>query len=139
MPAHMGPPVLARGILARVLLQSGCHQFELKRVDPTPRAEYEEQASEYWYFITLTPEGDEEQPQHNNVTLTSMAIGNMPNPGIFFVRGDYVTNYNEISNRRINEKAGKTAMKTYKVQNPARSPNRPPQLISRKKLSHKNA
>ncbi|EYB83654.1 hypothetical protein Y032_0332g2788 [Ancylostoma ceylanicum] len=136
MPAHMGPPVLARGILARVLLQSGCHQFELKRVDPTPRAEYEEQASEYWYFITLTPEGDEEhdemivhfvekfcyfvgggfhdqilaefpeikvifgevRPQHNNVTLTSMAIGNMPNPGIFFVRGDYVTNYNEISN-----------------------------------------
>uniref|UniRef100_A0A0K0DD89 RNA-dependent RNA polymerase n=1 Tax=Angiostrongylus cantonensis TaxID=6313 RepID=A0A0K0DD89_ANGCA len=37
----------------------------------------------------------EVRPQHNNVTLTSMAIGSMPNPGLFFVRGDYITNYNE--------------------------------------------
>ncbi|RCN49489.1 hypothetical protein ANCCAN_04430 [Ancylostoma caninum] len=63
MPAHMGPTALARGILARVLLQSGCNRFELKRVDPTPRAEYEEQASEYWYFITLTPASDEEHDE----------------------------------------------------------------------------
>ncbi|VDM52303.1 unnamed protein product [Angiostrongylus costaricensis] len=42
----------------------------------------------------------EVRPQHNNVTLTSMAIGSMPNPGLFFVRGDYITNYNEVSNSR---------------------------------------
>ncbi|VDM65041.1 unnamed protein product [Strongylus vulgaris] len=137
IPTHAAPTALAGGELARVLLQSGCHRFELKRVDPTPRADYEEQAFEYNYHITLSAEGEEEheemivrfaekfcyfvgggfheqilaefpgmklifgevRPQHNNVTLTSMAIGSMPNPGLFFVRGDYVTNYNEISNR----------------------------------------
>ncbi|CAJ0597907.1 unnamed protein product [Cylicocyclus nassatus] len=123
VPKAVGPTTVVGGMLARVLIQSGCHQFELRRVDATPRADYEEQASEYSYNITLSPEGEEEhdemivrftekfcyfvaggfhdqilaefpgiklifgevRPQHNNVTLTSMAIGSMPNQGLFFL------------------------------------------------------
>ncbi|KAK5967222.1 RNA-dependent RNA polymerase [Trichostrongylus colubriformis] len=134
--SHIGPPTLLEEILSRLLFKSGCRQFIRRRVAPVPRAEYEEQACEYWYQAVIIPVLDERQdemmvqfiqkicyflgggfheqilaevpglrmvfaevrPQHNNVTLTSMAIGNMPNPGMFLVRGDYITNYNEISN-----------------------------------------
>ncbi|EYC19155.1 hypothetical protein Y032_0025g1205 [Ancylostoma ceylanicum] len=41
--------------------------------------------------------------------------------------------------RRETMNAGKTAMKAYKVRNPAWSPNRPRQLIGRKKRSNRIA
>ncbi|WKY17144.1 hypothetical protein Q1695_001623 [Nippostrongylus brasiliensis] len=133
---NVGPAELVKGILMRTLVKCGCSQIALDRSSLIPRAEYEEQACEYWYQALIRPPHSEEQdativrfiqklcyylgggfhnqilaefpglklffpevrPQHTNVIVTSMAIGNMPNPGLFFVRGDYITNYNEISN-----------------------------------------
>ncbi|VDP16711.1 unnamed protein product [Heligmosomoides polygyrus] len=136
VPRDIGPRSLVTRTLAKMLLKCGSPNFSIKRISPIPRAEYEEQAFEYWYQAVVVPEPDSVQdsavvifvrklsnflaggfhyqilaefpgirhifteirPQHNNVTVVNLAVGNMPNPGLFFVRGDYVTGYNEISN-----------------------------------------
>ncbi|KAK6032909.1 hypothetical protein OSTOST_00894 [Ostertagia ostertagi] len=60
---NVGPPTLARAVLTRLLFKSGCRQFSRRRVAPIPRAEYEEQACEYWYQAVVTPMPDERQDQ----------------------------------------------------------------------------
>ncbi|VDK85234.1 unnamed protein product [Onchocerca ochengi] len=38
---------------------------------------------------------------HANVDILWMGIGNMPNMGLFFIRGEYVTKYNTSSNKSV--------------------------------------
>nr|CRZ22694.1 BMA-RRF-3, isoform a [Brugia malayi] len=41
------------------------------------------------------------RPDHTNVDILWIGIGNMPNMGLFFIRGEYVTKYNASSNKLI--------------------------------------
>ncbi|VDM08163.1 unnamed protein product [Wuchereria bancrofti] len=41
------------------------------------------------------------RPDHTNVDILWIGIGNMPNMGLFFIRGEYVTKYNTSSNKLI--------------------------------------
>ncbi|KAK6061603.1 hypothetical protein COOONC_00729, partial [Cooperia oncophora] len=66
---NVGPPTTARGILRRLLFKSGCRQLSRKRVAPIPRAEYEEQACEYWYEAAVSSVSDRRQ-DHVMVRLT---------------------------------------------------------------------
>ncbi|VDO35953.1 unnamed protein product [Haemonchus placei] len=61
VPHNVGPSTHVRGMLARLLYRSGCRHLSRKRVTPIPRAEYEEQAREYWYQALLTLGPDEKQ------------------------------------------------------------------------------
>uniref|UniRef100_A0A0R3RPA9 RNA-directed RNA polymerase n=1 Tax=Elaeophora elaphi TaxID=1147741 RepID=A0A0R3RPA9_9BILA len=41
------------------------------------------------------------RPDHSNVDILWLGIGNMPNMGLFLIRGEYVTKYNACSNKLI--------------------------------------
>ncbi|VDN24367.1 unnamed protein product [Gongylonema pulchrum] len=53
---------------------------------------------------------DELKAVHQNINITWLGIGNMPNMGIFFVRGEYITRYNENSNKTIINWASETKL-----------------------------
>lgn len=47
---------------------------------------------------------NEVRPQHANIPVATIAIGNCPNPGLFFVRGDYISAFNGISNKFLSNR-----------------------------------
>lgn len=79
VPRDIGPRSLVTRTLAKMLLkvttfytedsyhftgirfQCGSPNFSIKRISPIPRAEYEEQAFEYWYQAVVVPEPDSVQ------------------------------------------------------------------------------
>ncbi|CAG9535546.1 unnamed protein product [Cercopithifilaria johnstoni] len=50
------------------------------------------------------------RPDHANVDILWLGIGNMPNMGLFFIRGEYVTKYNTCSNKLIVNSVCETKM-----------------------------
>uniref|UniRef100_A0A915PTN4 RNA-directed RNA polymerase n=1 Tax=Setaria digitata TaxID=48799 RepID=A0A915PTN4_9BILA len=47
---------------------------------------------------------------HANIDILWLGIGNMPNMGLFFIRGEYITKYNTISNKSIMNSVFETKM-----------------------------
>lgn len=47
---------------------------------------------------------------HQNIDILWLGIGNMPNMGMFFIRGEYVTKYNTVSNRTVVNSVHETKM-----------------------------
>ncbi|EFO21905.2 RNA dependent RNA polymerase [Loa loa] len=50
------------------------------------------------------------RPDHANIDILWIGIGNMPNMGLFFIRGEYVTKYNTSSNKLIVNSVCETKM-----------------------------